>query len=158
MAYDLTVLSMAKGLARHASVRQGLVTENVANADTIGFRARDLRPFSSVYQDVMPADAAMRAVSVVQENGQRGLNPAPMPEFAAMATRPGHAGFDAARTNSAGLNAYELAKLEADSPNGNSVSVEDQMARAAEAKLQHGMALGIIRKSMDLLRMSIGRS
>lgn len=157
MAYDLTVLSMAKGLARHASTRQGLVTENIANADTIGFRAKDLRSFSSVYQDVMPPESARRASSVVDTAKHDGDGGRSIPELRAHATRPGHAGFAAGQNNIGGLHAYDIARLGADSPNGNSVSVEDQMARGTEAQLHHTMALSVIRKSMDLLRMTIGR-
>ena len=44
------------------------------------------------------------------------------------------------------------------SPNGNSVSLEDQMLRSAEAKGQHDMALAVYKKSLDLLRLSLGRN
>ncbi|MBX2855116.1 MAG: flagellar basal body protein [Rhodobacteraceae bacterium] len=40
------------------------------------------------------------------------------------------------------------------SPNGNTVQVEDQMARSADAQAQHETALAIYRKSLDLLRLS----
>ena len=37
MQTDLTILAMAKGLASHATTRQSLVSQNVANADTVGY-------------------------------------------------------------------------------------------------------------------------
>ena len=40
------------------------------------------------------------------------------------------------------------------SPNGNSVAVDDQMARAVDAQAQHNAALSIYRKSLELLRLS----
>ncbi len=158
MAYDLTLMAMAKGLARHASTRQALVTQNVANADTIGFRARDLRSFSAVYEETMSAQAAQRAR--VALGSAADLTPVGPDAFRATATRPGHAGY--AEAGRAGVipgpEAQEAALVNAESPNGNSVSLEDQMARGAEAALSHEMALGIARKSMDLLRMAIGRA
>lgn len=42
-------------------------------------------------------------------------------------------------------------------PNGNSVSLEREMLRAAEVRQQHDMALAIYRSSADILRTSLGR-
>ncbi|MFV0474984.1 MAG: flagellar basal body rod protein FlgB [Pikeienuella sp.] len=139
VAFDLTILNMARGLAAHASGRQGLIAENVANADTIGYRARDLRSFAETY------DAG-------RGEGARGAA-----VFAPAATRPGHLGYDAARIGAPAEPAFEITRLGADSPNGNSVSLEDQMVRGARALADHQLALGVYGKSMDLLRMAIGR-
>ena len=40
------LMRLAAGAARHAASRQAVVAVNVANADTPGFKARDLAPFS----------------------------------------------------------------------------------------------------------------
>ena len=146
MTQDLHILAMAKGLAHHAAARQALVTENIANADTYGYRARDVEPFAEVYRG---PGAPERATD------------SPPRVFAASATRPGHAGFSPSGAGGAAAyaaTAYETRRIEADSTNGNSVSLEDQMMRAAETKLSHDMALGVLRKSMDILRMAIGRA
>ncbi|MEL6316602.1 MAG: flagellar biosynthesis protein FlgB [Pseudomonadota bacterium] len=37
-------------------------------------------------------------------------------------------------------------------PNGNTVQLDEQMARAADAQAQHGAALAIYRQTLDLLR------
>lgn len=42
-------------------------------------------------------------------------------------------------------------------PNGNTVSLETEMVRAAEAKSAHETALSVYRSSLDILRASIGR-
>lgn len=142
---DLHILAMAKGLAHHATARQALVTENIANADTYGYRARDVGKFSEIYRG--------GGATEVGADSAEGL-------FRNAASRPGHAGYlPEGERGSAyyGAAAYEAHRIEADSKNGNSVSIEDQMARGAEAKLSHDMALGILKKSMDLLRMTIGR-
>lgn len=141
MANDLTILTMAKSLAAHATTRQGLVAQNVANADTPGFAAQDVRAFAEVYRgpgaNSGGADAPRSAT------------------FSPAATRPGHEGFEAAGR---AATAYEITKIDAGSPNGNSVSLEDQMVRGARAQADHDMALGVLRKSMDLIRMAIGRA
>ncbi len=43
------------------------------------------------------------------------------------------------------------------SPNGNTVSLEDQMARSAGALRDHETAMTIYSKAMTMLRTSIGR-
>lgn len=43
------------------------------------------------------------------------------------------------------------------SPNGNTVSVEDQMLRAAEVRHKHDMALAVYASAMGILRTSLGR-
>lgn len=40
------ILRLAAGAAAHAANRQGVIATNVANADTPGFRARDMAAFS----------------------------------------------------------------------------------------------------------------
>src|SRR6056297_3234624 len=37
-------------MARHAATRHTTVSRNIAHADTPGYRATDLRPFSELYQ------------------------------------------------------------------------------------------------------------
>jgi flagellar basal-body rod protein FlgB len=128
MDHNLTLLRLASSLAAHATARQGLVAENIANADTPGYRARDVAEF----------DAAL-------EEG---------PGFAARATRAGHMSLAEGDPR---FEARETAAFGAETPNGNSVSLEDQMIRGAEVRQSHDLALGVYRKTMDILRTSIGK-
>ena len=137
----ITILDMAQSLARHSSMRQALVTDNIANADTPSFRAKDIKPFSEIYEE--PGAELPRA------------------HFVPASSRPGHTGGIEVSSGSAGLPGLEIldtTRLGAASTNGNTVSVEDQMVRGAEAKINHDMALGIMRKSMDMLRATLGRN
>ena len=45
MNYMPEILSLAAGMARHAAQRQAVVSKNVANADTPGFKAQDIAAF-----------------------------------------------------------------------------------------------------------------
>ena len=58
-----------------------------------------------------------------------------------------------------GLNAAQVLRVEDTnpSPNGNEVSVEDEMLRAVDIKRQHDRALAIYRHSLTVLRSSLGR-
>lgn len=129
MDLNLAVLGLASRLAAHASARQNIIAENVAHADTPGYRARDLEDFAAA----LDADVAA---------------------FTARTTREGHVAFGAAPH---GFEAREVAVFGAGSPNGNNVSLEDQMIRAAEARQAHGLALGVYGKTLDILRANLGR-
>ncbi len=43
------IMRMAQAMAQHAAQRQNAVAQNVANADTPGYAARDLAPFAEAY-------------------------------------------------------------------------------------------------------------
>jgi flagellar basal-body rod protein FlgB len=125
----LNVLALASRLAAHATARQQLIAENVAHADTPSYRARDIADFASILDSQQTA-------------------------FAARMTRPGHVPFGA---DPHGFEPREQAAFGAETPNGNSVSLEDQMMRAAEVRQEHDMALGVYAKSLDILRATLTR-
>ena len=106
------ILAKASLMARHAVERQKLIAGNVSNANTPGFKAQDLKPFSEVL-------ASLDGSGTDHFSAER-------------IHRPGGA-----------------------DPNGNTVSIENEMLASAEAASQHDTALLIYRKSMDLLRMSL---
>lgn len=123
---DLTTLNIASAMAAHASARQQVIAENVAHADTPGYQARDIAPFSEVL-----------------ESG---------PAFQARMTRPGHIPFGG---DPRGFEPRVETAFGAETPNGNSVSLEDQMMRAAQVRQDHQMALGVYSKSLEILRSSV---
>ena len=55
---DLSILNLASALAAHASARQEVLAENVAHADTPGYRARDVADFAAIVHDTPRADPA----------------------------------------------------------------------------------------------------
>ena len=129
MDIDLNVLNLASALTRHATARQKVIAENVAHADTPGYKARDVVDFATMLEDRIPA-------------------------FDGRATRQGHLSFGAV---SAGVALRETTVLGAETPNGNTVSLEDQMMRAAQVRQDFDLATGVYRKSMDILRMALGK-
>jgi flagellar basal-body rod protein FlgB len=122
------VMQVASALASHAARRQMAIAENVANADTPGYRARDLTAFAESYRS--SADDAPRQ------------------------TRPGHLG---AVAGAGGADLVERTGAGHLSPNGNSVSLEREMVASAAVRRDHDMALTVYRKSLDILRSSLGR-
>jgi flagellar basal-body rod protein FlgB len=126
---DINTLSLASALAAHAAARQQVLAENVAHADTPGYRARDIADFASIVEG-------------------RGA------AFAARTTRPGHIPFGA---DARGFEPREQTALGAATPNGNTVSLEDQMLRAAEVRQEHELATGVYAKSLEILRAAVTR-
>ena len=47
MDHNLNILRLASNLAAHSSARQVVITENIAHADTPGYRARDVADFTT---------------------------------------------------------------------------------------------------------------
>ena len=126
---DINTLSLASALAAHATARQQVIAENIAQADTPGYKARDIADFAAIVDD-------------------------PMGAFTARLTRPGHIPFGA---DPHGFDAREQTALGAETPNGNTVSLEDQMMRGAEVRQEHEMALGVYAKSLEILRATVSR-
>lgn len=121
----VTVLTVARAMAAHAATRQGLISQNVANADTPGYRPRDLPSF---------AETLRRA---------GGL---PLRQ-----TRPGHVAGDG------GGAPRPVTVAGVASPNGNGVSIEREMMRAAEVRQAHDMALAIRATLSGAIRTALGR-
>jgi flagellar basal-body rod protein FlgB len=51
----------------------------------------------------------------------------------------------------------ESLSLSAASPNGNTVSIEEQVFKSAEAVGQHNLAMTVYSKSLDMMKLALGR-
>jgi len=117
MFNDLKILHTASLMARHAVERHAQVAENIANADTPGYKAKDIEPFAEAY--------ARRERTTVD----------------------------------GGANAFRSERIQTPgvaSPNGNTVSLEDQMSRSAATTRDHDTAITIYSKTLSMLRSSLG--
>ncbi|WP_425071533.1 FlgB family protein [Sagittula sp. S175] len=124
MFQNLDVFRTAMAMARHAGLQQAYSAQNIANADTPGYRAKALPEFTSTLRQSMMGQRATRAEHL---NGTVGRQ----------------------------VEAFE--RDDAVDPNGNSVSLEEEMVFAVNAKRQHDRALAIYRSNLNILRTSIGR-
>jgi flagellar basal-body rod protein FlgB len=112
------------------SERQRLISENIANASTPGYRPRDIDTTSF---DQMLAQ---------QSGASGGLQMA--------RTNAGH--MSAGRgTGTATLSAGEDSETTID---GNAVVLEDQMAKAQDTRMQFETGLALYQKGLDLLKMA----
>ena len=123
---QIDTIRMARDLTAHAAARQQTVARNVANADTPGYRAQDLRDFAEVWRD-RPAVGLRASDARHMQAGDWG---------------------SVARTVDAGGES---------APNGNTVSLEEEMVRAAAAKRSFDLSLTVWQSGMSLMRTALGR-
>ena len=129
----LPLLSAITEKMKWHQARQNLLSENVANAETPGYRGRDLAAFSY--------DASSR------------MQPAPV--VATVATRPGH--IVASSTGSTGgfaareLNSFEI------TPEGNGVTLEDEMMKVAANQLDYQSITAVYTRSVKLIKTALGK-
>ncbi len=128
MFEELNVIRLASSMARHASARHSVIAENVANADTPGYRARDVRGFSSYVNET----------------------------FTPRASRPGHV--STSSPVEARFRPEIIVDESLDpSANGNSVSIEGELLKAVQAQSAHSRATTIYSTVRDIMRLSLGR-
>lgn len=127
MFQNLKVFQLSYAMATHAGARQAVIAQNIAHADTPGYQPRDLRPFAEMVETGQPQLRATRA---------RHLNGAQGGELS--------------------LQAVDRA-LSGTNPNGNAVTLEQEMLHAVDTKRQHDRALAIYKSSLSILRSAIGR-
>ncbi|SFU60777.1 flagellar basal-body rod protein FlgB [Methylobacterium sp. 174MFSha1.1] len=130
---DLPLVAMLRNRMQWQQTRQKVLAENVANADTPGFRARELkaprfRPDGSLAAAGLPG-VGMERTSLVHLAGTGQAAPAEE------------------RTGTR----FEMM------PSGNAVSLEDEMLKAAGNQGDYQLASLLYRKSLQTLRTAVGK-
>lgn len=115
------------------SEREKVLAENVANADTPNYKARDLKP-----QDF---------ASMMSAAGTSG-------RLMPVATDARH--FDTRVGGSSKNAAVKDAKAEA-TLSGNTVSLESEMMKVAETAMDYQLITNLYRKQIGLIKAAIGR-
>jgi flagellar basal-body rod protein FlgB len=128
---DLPIFSMLRTRMNWHQERQRLLAENVANADTPGYRGRDLAPLDFGRQ-------------VAQASGQLQL----------ALTAPGH--FSGGGATGGGFALDRATKSDV-RPMGKAVNLEDEMMKVAANQMDHQAAISLYSRSMGLLKTAIGK-
>jgi flagellar basal-body rod protein FlgB len=126
------LFEMMKGRFAWLSQRQQVLARNIANADTPGYRPRDLEPFG--FGDMVRSQAGhldMEMTSPVHLGGQR---------------RPEHA-----------FSERQIRRPFETAPAGNAVILEEQMAKVNETSVAHKLTTELYRKHLGMIRMALGR-
>lgn len=135
---DLPLFGMLKSRLGYLTERQKLVAQNVANADTPGYRPTDLKTYS------------FQASLMNQSSGPvyRGGVAAPTSGVRMMETSSSHLAPSKAPSawrSAAGVDSEVTL-------DGNAVSLEDQMLKMTDARMNYDAAITFYQKSMNMLR------
>ena len=126
---DIPILSMLRERMEWHQERQRVLAENVANADTSNFQAKDLAP----------------------PDFERQLSAA---SVSLATTEPGHisgGGGDPQFANDTS-GRYEVR------PRGNSVTHEDEMMKVASNQMDFEAVASLYTRSLALIKLAIGKS
>jgi flagellar basal-body rod protein FlgB len=126
---DIPILSMLRTRMQWHQERQRVLAENVANADTPGYHARDLAP--------PKFETALRTASL-----------------ALVTTSPTHIGAGSGGSPFAEDKdpQYEVR------PRGNAVSHEDEMLKLAGNQMDYDAASSLYAHSLALIKTAVGRT
>jgi flagellar basal-body rod protein FlgB len=113
------------------SARQGVLAQNIANADTPHYVPHDMKALTFV-------DHLAEATPVVQ-----------------MRTDPMH--MNGTTQRAAAIDDQKSKKQYETAPVGNSVVLEEQMVKLADAQHSYQLMTNLYRKHVDMLKMALGR-
>jgi flagellar basal-body rod protein FlgB len=115
---------------RWHQTRQGVLAENVANADTPRYIERDLEPFEF--------DGGLKSTATLTTS----------------VTSPKHIS-----VSSGGLNGFGSDSAPSEiTPSGNGVTLEDEMMKVAGNDMDYQAVTALYTRSMRLLKTAIGRT
>ena len=122
-------IALAETRMRWLDARQRVLSQNVANADTPGYRPSDLRPFQETLGRAQNA-AAMRQTNPQHLAGAHGAGPQAQRE-----RRPVERSID-----------------------GNGVALDREALRIADTETAHQLAVGLHRRYVGMFRTALGRN
>lgn len=129
----IPLVALAKRNLAWLGQRQEVLAHNVANADTPGYTARDLKPLgfrSLVTQRPEPVNLTT--------------------------TAPGH--MAGQRRSARPMPAVEERRPFETAPDGNSVVLEEQMAKVSETAMAYRLANELYRKQLGMFRAALGQN
>ena len=129
---NMPVFTAITDKMRWHQTRQGLLAENVANAETPGFRGRDLEQY-----DFADRASGFSSASVTTS-----------------ATQPMH--FSVSSSEGSAFGAQRMANFEI-TPEGNGVTLEDEMMKVTTNLMDYQAATSLYQTSIKILRTAMGR-
>lgn len=131
--FDVPLTEMIDQKLRYHSQRLPVLAQNIANADTPGFKAKD-----------------------IEKPDFRKLLSAPGSQLAAVRTHPAHLA-DTSSLSAATLTAIERASTYETNPNGNNVSLEEEMQQVSMNSSDYQLALNLHESVDKMFNIAIGK-
>jgi flagellar basal-body rod protein FlgB len=139
MLEAIDLFRLAGDRLRYLTGRQSVIARNIANADTPGYVAQDTAPFSF-------------ASAVLRNAGTGGTALPPAAPLALAATEPGH--FSTPPGTEAPVRTMP-AKGYGAKPDGNTVSLDEQMLKQADVANSYALASAAYAKNITLMKLGI---
>ncbi len=127
----LSLFSVVKQRLAWLGHRQEVLAQNIANSDTPRYQARDLKAFK--FKDLVRNQSSNIRMTATAGSHMTG-SPKRAVDFKVETERL----------------PFET------SPNGNSVVLEEQMAKISETGISHRLTTELYKKHLNMLRMAIG--
>jgi flagellar basal-body rod protein FlgB len=141
---DIPLFAMLKNRLGYLTERQKVVAQNVANGDTPGYQPRDLKPFTF--------QASLDAQTTAPVYRGNGAAPAGRP-VQMLATSAGHL----APSKPVSQFRSPQGPDSETTLDGNSVTLEDQMLKMTDARMNYDAAVSFYQRSMSMLRTAARR-
>ncbi len=132
MLDGIDVFRITGARMRHLSERQNVVAQNIANADTPHYRAREVKPFQF--------DSALLRT-------QGGVAPLRLAGSQAGHITGSRRGVDVTT---------DRASSYSEDPTGNTVDLEEQMVKQADVAKNYDLAAVVYKRNAALMRTAIG--
>lgn len=130
---DLPVFTALTDKMRWHQARQGLLAENVANADNPGFKGRDLK----------------------QYNFQERFSLVQAPVVNTATTQPMH--LSASIGGGSSFTDDKMVNFEI-TPRGNGITLEDEMMKVTTNMMDYQAATSLYQKSVRILKTALGKT
>ncbi len=131
---DMPLMAMLKERMSWLSARQNVLAQNVANVDTPGYGAKDLKPvnFADILND-----------STASPQFQGGM----------ATTDPRHISL----TPGKGADYTDFSSPDGEAnPSGNTVSLEQEMIRVSDTQAEFQAASNLYAKAVNMMKIAIG--
>ncbi len=129
----LALFGVVKKRLSWLTQRQEVLSQNIANSDTPGYRPKDLKTFQ--FEELIRREQAQLNMNMTRGDHLGGRRKR-IRDFASEQTR----------------RPYETA------PAGNAVVLEEQMGKLNETSIGHQLTTELYRKHMSMIRIAIGKS
>ncbi len=130
----IPLFNLMKSKLDFMSQRQAVLAQNIANADTPGYKAKDIKE-PNFYK-------------LISANG------APPNTLKLAATTAGHILTSA--TNGSDFKIVKRHSTDELNPNGNNVAIEDEMSKVGQNQAEYQKVLNLYSKAISLFKVAIG--
>lgn len=145
---DLTVMKAMMQKMTWLEKNQKVVAQNIANADTPGYRPQAMNKID--FRNMLEATA-----SRLNTGNNYGTPPAAVAAPGLAATQTGHMNLDGSLANKRNTRENQQKDPYEVAPAGNAVVLEEQLLKMSENYTDHRFISNLYQKNIDMMRMSI---